>query len=135
DVKKVFNKLQNYQEPVKEMTSPILDSSGKPFTESKFPTHQEANFLKSKFNEYAHQYKTSPLASDRRMSSIFSNLAKAIKTDIQESLPPKLRKMYDEAEENYKKNYSSFLDKDIYKFLSGKADTGTIAQKFIINSK
>lgn len=138
DIRNLFNKLQNYKNPVKETKGSIVSTSGKPLTTNKeYPSFKEANLLKAKLNEYAHSYNNSINPSERNLASVFSNLSKAIKTDIRSSLKekPSILNKYDNAEKNYKENYSQFLDKDIYPFIKGSKDSDTIVQKFINTSR
>jgi len=142
--KQLFAKLQNYKNPVVETNKQgsIVDASGNLLInekEIKYPTLKEANILKGKLNEYANMYKHSPNIADRRMSSVFQDLASSLKGDIKntidESGNKELKNAYEEAEKNYKENYSQFLDKAIYPFLTGKKDPDTLLSTFLKTSK
>jgi outer membrane lipoprotein SlyB len=144
DARQILSKLIHYQNPVKETTTTglLVDKSGKPLlneTKIEFPTLKEANILKGKLGQYAKTFSNSPDPSQRNMANIFRNLANKLKQDIGQSIDKSgnevLKKGYKTAEENYAKNYSPFLDKDIYKFISGNADPETIISKFITNSR
>lgn len=143
DAKKILSKLINYKNPVKETTTTglIVDKSGKPLiqeTEKNYPTLKEANILKGKLAQYAKTFAQSPDPSQRNMANIFRNLSKKLKSDITNSINQSgseaLKKGYKVAEENYAKNFSPFLDKDIYKFISGNANPETLISKFITRS-
>lgn len=142
DAKYLFTKLVNYKNPIEESKNigSIVDKSGKPLineSTSKYPTLEEANLLKGKLNQYAKSLGASPDADKRSLSKVFGNLASNLRKDIQDSVgtgSDNLKQAYKKAEENYAKNYSSFLDKDIYKFIGGNADPETIVDKFITTS-
>src|SRR6185503_14269659 len=136
----ILNKLINYAHPVKEIkkTGAILSPKGEPLiniAEQKFPTLKEANILKGKLGHYAKIFGESSDPAQRNMSGIFHNLSRTLKGDIESSIESSgndvLKKGYQVAEENYKKNYSPFLDKDIYKFISGKAHPETLLNDVI----
>lgn len=143
DAKNILSKLINYKNPVKETkaTGLLVDKYGKPLTQETkktYPTLKEANILKGKLAQYAKTYAQSSDPSQRNMANIFKNLSKRLKTDIRSSIDQSgsevLKKGYNAAEENYAKNFSPFLDKDIYKFISGNADPETLISKFITRS-
>lgn len=143
DAKAILGKLVNYKNPVKEVKTygRIVDETGKPLIENisnTYPTLKEANILKGKLGDYAKMYGRSPDPAQRNMSNIFKNLAMKLKGDIRSSIKKSgsdvLEEGYKVAEKNYAQNYSPFLDKDIYDFISGKADPATLIQKFIKRS-
>lgn len=143
DAKHILNKLINYNNPVKKTktTGLLVDKFGKPLLEevkTTYPTLKEANILKGKLSNYANAYSKSPDPAQRNMANIFRNLSKSLKTDIYKSInkseSESLREGYKLAEKNYAENYSPFLDKEIYKFISGNADPETLISKFITRS-
>lgn len=140
DMAKIFNKLKNYKNPVQQSTNTgaIIDQSGNPLineTTTTYPTLKEANLLKGKLNNYAQMAGKSPDPAQRNMARVFGDLASSLKGDIQSTIDQSgagaLKTAYNQAEENYAKNFSPFLDRDIYKFLNGKADPDTIVQSFL----
>ncbi len=137
DSAKIFNKLKNYTNPVKS-SKPFLDKTGLETTKKSFPTLKEANILKGALNRYANTFAKSTDASQRGMAKVFGKLASNLKTDIKETINKSghegLQSAYKEAETNYANNFSPFLDKDIYKFISGQNDPATLVQKFIKTS-
>ena len=144
DAKQILNKLINYKNPIKETSTKglLVDKSGKPLlneTKTEYPTLKEANILKGKLGRYAKTFAQSSDADQRNMAGIFKNLAGKLRNDIRGSIDKSgnetLKKGYNVAEENYAKNFSPFLDRDVYKFISGQADPETIISKFITNSK
>lgn len=143
DSKKILNKLINYKNPVKETKNigSIVDKEGNPLineTIKSYPTLKEANILKGTLRDYSKSFATSPDASQRRMAKVFGDLSSSLKNDIKNSVEKSgdevLKKSYGKAEENYAKNFSPFLDKQIYKFVSGNADPETLITKFIKTS-
>lgn len=139
-VRSLFNKLQNYLEPVKSENGLLVDKSGKPLSITKtYPSLEEANLLKGKLNNYAESFKQSPDPEKKGLAEVFGNLSKSLKNDINSAIDKSgndaLRSAYDTAETNYAKNYSPFLDKEIHKFTSGKIDPDLLTQNFIKNSK
>jgi len=143
DSAKLFNKLQNYTNPVKisQKVGAIVDESGNPLideTHFEYPTAKEALLLKGKLNKLSNQAGMSPDPAQRGLSKVFKSLASSLGQDVQNSVnqsknPELINSLY-KAESNYKNNFSPFLDKDIYKFVSGNADPETIVTKFIKTS-
>jgi outer membrane lipoprotein SlyB len=143
EAKNIFHKLikfKNAQTPIKNIGL-VVDKYGKPIineTNQKQPTLKEANILKGILSRYGQSFAQSSAPADRNLATIFRNLSGSLKKDIHNSINssknPTLIKEYEEAEKNYQKNFSPFLDKDIYKFISGNADPQTIISKFLVNS-
>lgn len=142
DLKRILAKLNIYKEPIVKVpgdTSQISQFGekmiGEPLTTYQLPTAKEANLLKGKLNEYAKINRSSPDSDKRYQARIFGDLASTLKQDINDAVEasgnPALKNIYKEAESNYAKNFSPFLDKEIYKYLSGKKDTDTIVQNFV----
>lgn len=141
DMAAIYRKLQNYKNPVKEETTTgmLVDKAGNPLisnTKTTYPTLEEANILKGRLAEKAKQSGASPLQGDREMSNVFSTLSKSLKSDINNAIDKSgnddLKNAYQSAEKNYAKNFSPFLDRDIYKHLAGtNTDNQTIVDKFI----
>lgn len=143
DMASVFNKLKNYKNPVQETTNTgaLVDKFGNPLiqeTSTSYPSLQEANILKSKLNRYSTQYGSSPSPDDRRVAGIYGSLAKALGSDIGTSIDnsgsKELRDSFDEAQKNYAKNFSPFLDKKIYKYINGDKNPETMVRDFIKTS-
>jgi hypothetical protein len=144
DVRKIFNKLLGYSEPVEKklLSGAIVNKQGQPILNTvteKQPTLKEANILKGKLSDYAKIYAQSSSGADRNIARIFRDLSKSLKGDITNSIEKsgsnKLKETYQQAEKNYAENFSPFLDKDVYKFVSGNADPETLITKFLTNSK
>jgi hypothetical protein len=123
----LINKLKNYQNPLNEATS-------------SYPTLKEANLLKAKLNQLVEQYSESPLMTDRHAASVFRDLHSELKDDILTGIKASGNKdllaAYKAAESNYAKNFSPFLDKDVYKFInSNSTDPDLLLQTFIKTGK
>lgn len=140
DVKSIYNKLQKYKQPnkVERNVGELVDKEGKPLIDEAVitpPTLKEANILKGKLNQFAKQAASSPDPAQRNAARIFGDLGKSLKTDIESSIESHghepLKKAYKDAEENYKKNFSSFLDKHVYKFIGGNADPDMFIANFL----
>lgn len=121
-------KFLQYEPNIKKILNDVADYKG----DVKL---SDANFLASKLNRLSKQKGASPNPDDREMSRIFGELGGSLKTDIRESIKNSgnsdLQDSFRSAEENYKKNFVPFLDKDIYKFTHGGKNPEDIVQNFI----
>ncbi len=139
EFKKLLNKLQNYQNPDKQINKGFDYATGKPIIENKPPTLKEANILSGHLNDLAEKYSASGNPADRNSANVFRRLSKALKADIKNSINETgnedLISSFDKAEKNYAQNYSPFLEKEIYKFANGKVDPDMIVQAFIKTGK
>lgn len=101
-------------------------------------SYKDANILKGRLNSMAKLAKQSPDVAQRSLAHVYEDLGKSLRKDVHDSVSSsnnsKLINSYNKAEENYRKNFSSFLDKDIYSFISGKKDPDTLVQSFIKSS-
>lgn len=144
EMQSLLRRLTGYKSPVtsETTTGAIVDEFGKPLlqeTKAKYPSLQEANLLKGKLNDLANRYGASASADDRNTARVIGGLARDLKKDINEAIEQSgnkgLKEAYQNAEENYAKNFSPFLDRDVYKFIGGNADPETIMQSFIKTGK
>lgn len=143
----LFRKLVNYKEPVTTKTKEglIVNKEGQPLTKeisTKYPTVKEANLLKGKLNHYAELASSSPDPGQRRLAGVFSTLAKALKEDLLQSMSAvdkehksNLVPAYKKAEDQYSQKFSKFLDKEMYKYATNKADSDLLLQAFLKTSK
>lgn len=134
DAQSLLKKLENYQNPVSETGT--LDTNALPTL--KYSTAKEALLLKGKLNTMSNAAKVSPDAAQRGLSKVFGNLASALRSDIGTSVSqtknaPLIAALHS-AEENYAKNFSPFLDRDIYKYVKGGKDPETIVTNFLKTS-
>jgi len=140
DMARIFNKLANYRNPVRETRNVgnIIDKQGNPLVDEtvhQYPTLQEANLLKGKLNQYANMAGRDPDPAKRNAARIFGRLANDLRADIRNTISEsgnrELESAYNEAERNYARNFSPFLDKDIYKYTAGDANAENIVRDFI----
>lgn len=129
DVSQVAQNTRQAYTPLGSNALPVVDR----------PTYQDANILKGRLLQAANTYRASPDASQRSLANVFDDLGRSLRQDVHSSVSETknapLINAYNQAEENYQNNFSKFLDKDIYKFISGKKDADTITQSFIKSSK
>lgn len=133
------SKYRDYSEAIADSKALTMDPQLRKYikkaTDGDFLTLKEANLLKSKLGRLGNEAAKSPDPDKRHMAKIYNELSKAQKTDISNGLETEgleeVKNAYQEAEKNYAKNFSSFLDKDIYKFTHGKADPDTLVQAFL----
>ena len=139
-IKSLLNKLKNYEEPVKVKTTGVDLITGKPVVKNiKYPTLQESNVLSSKLYSLGNKLKSSSDAVQRGEGSVFLNLSKILKKDIKSGIEKSgdvdLKNLFNKAEENYKENYSKFLDKDILKYTEKGESPQNLINKFLAVSK
>lgn len=140
ELKSLMNRLGIYKsKTVDKVTSPILDASGRAFTETKHMTLKEANLLKGLLGSAAVDAAQNPDAIKRGASAIFSNLANGLKRDIKMAISKngneEVNKLYQAAESNYKTNFAPFLDKDIYRIINKKVSPDEMVQYIIKTSR
>jgi hypothetical protein len=124
-----------YAPKVKDQSDKIVNARGLIEPEYQVPTLKEANLVKNRLNKIANDYAKSPETADRHLASQFGDLAKSLSIDIKKSIAekgsPRLQKAFNDANENYRKNFAPFLDKDTYKLLSPEKDADAIIQQII----
>lgn len=125
----------NIKNPERSKFTP-LNASGL-VSEKTIPA-KEALLLKGKLNALANQAASSSDANQRGLAKVFGSLASSLGKDIRGSVSetknPKLINALNQAEENYKNNFSGFLDKEIYKYIGGEENPETIIRNFIKNT-
>lgn len=133
--KQIMSRLSNYKNPVENLETGLLDAKGNPITNPKYPTLQEANILAGKLGSMAKSHGSSPAMEDQHLASVYGNMAKALKSDIRNTIDQsgneQLKEAFETAEKNYKDNYAPFLDKQIYQFISGKKSADELVSNFI----
>lgn len=150
----LLNKIKGYQSSLKEPAGPQYEESfssvlgpnaqpismGERLAKRAEPplTLKDVNMFKGKLNEIASTLRSFPDAQSRYEAGLMSQLAGALKKDIQSSIESsgseKLLKSYNKAETNYGENYGPFLDPDVWKFAKGLKDSDTIVQSFLKTS-
>lgn len=161
DTQQILKKLQNYSNNEKvfpdltaegilnklmpnnkgEFPQSMIDEVKSQIPELSPPSLKETNILSSKLNSMAKEYSYSPKPEDRNKARIFGELGRSLKDDIRSSIEDsgnkELSDAFNNAEKNYKENFSPFLDKDIYKFTRGenKDNPEEIISKFLKTSR
>lgn len=132
--KELLERLINYKDPVKIESEILLPSGEKSYT-LKYPTLSEANVLSSRLRNLSKQYEHSPLPEDRKQAKILGALSNTLKLDVKNTIRKSghkdLKKSFVDAEKNYRENFSSFLDRDVYKFLGGREDPEKLLMNFV----
>jgi hypothetical protein len=140
ETRALLSRLNIYKSPVesKEITGALQDVSGNPLfseTITSHPSLKEANILSGKLNELANKYGSSVNISDRNAARVMGSLSRTLKSDIKNEIEKSgnesLKTAFNKAEKNYKENYSSFLDRDIHKFTSGKKPAEELISTFL----
>ena len=131
-----YNKMLGYVDPVIEIESKILGENKKPLISKTIrPSIAESKMVANRLESEGRRNLRSPLDSDRATGNLYINLAESLKNDINEGIntrgSPELKKAYRTAETNYSKNFSPFLDKEIYKYLGPEKDAQTIVNEII----
>ncbi len=134
EAKTLLGRLSNFEKkPIDK--SAILDKSGNSIETPRPTTLTEANMLAGKLGSLAKKYGASSAQEDRYSAGVLGNLSKSLKNDIHGSIGESgnkdLKKAFSVAENNYKNNFSQFLDKDIYKFINGKKSAEDLVSSFI----
>lgn len=100
---------------------------------------KQANLLKARLNQLGNLASTSPDMVSRASAGSFKNIASKIDRGISDSIEnsdnPVLKKKFETAQTNYGKNYAPFLDKDIYKYIGGKADPDKMISDLLSTGK
>jgi hypothetical protein len=136
DFRRAYNKLLGFKETSLEEKSPILNISGKPIiSKSKSPSISDATLTVNTLYDEGEKLKASPLPKDRSLGDLFKNMSKTLRNDIESSIEKtgseELKSSHKEAKENYKKNFSQFLDKNVYKHLSNEKEPQKIVHEII----
>ncbi len=140
DLVKLLSKFQRWKGSSIKQKEGLVNAKGKPITET-FPTLKEASLLKGRLGQLGREFSQSSKAEDRYQGKIFTDLSKSLKEDILNSIEKhgseELKSTYNKAEKNYRKEFSPFLEKEVYKYANqyGKADTDLITQAFAKSSQ
>jgi hypothetical protein len=83
----------------------------------------------------AKEYRASSNPAQRNKGRVLGSLGRTLKEEMRESISNSghegLKTEFTRAEENYKKNFSPFLDRDIHKFTEGGKSSDDLVQSFI----
>lgn len=144
EVKSLINRLTNYTNPTKKTlnTGNIVDTQGNPIineTETKYPRLKEANMLAGRLNELANKNKASLNSLDRQGGAVLGQLGSTLKNEIKSTIANNgskaLQDSFQNAEDFYRKNFSKFLDKDLFKFTEQKKPADDLIATFLQNSR
>lgn len=129
---KAINKLFQYTETSEAVPSMILGPTGKPLISKTNRTSiVEARTIADDLYDTGSEYLKSQNAIDKEQGTLFLDLAKSMKKEINQEITTKgsseLQKADSLAMENYKKNFAPFKDKDLYKLLT----SGELSETFI----
>lgn len=96
---------------------------------------KEANIMASHLHNLAEENNT---VNNRGAARVLFDLSRTLKNDVKDEIKnsghKELNSLFNEAEKNYSENYSDFLDKDIYKFTSGKKSPDDLVSTFLKTS-
>lgn len=136
DFKRAYRKLVGLKNTEEEVKGQLVDNQGNPLVSKTLtPSITEATMIASKLRTEGKKLKSSSLPEDRSLGSLYKRLGKTLKEDVNKSIEERgseaLKKSHAEAENNYAKNFSSFLDKDVYKFIDQDKDPQKIVREII----
>jgi len=122
--KRILNRVTNLDQGAKA-SSPV--------------TLKEAQILANKLNSEGRKSLNSSATSDRFTGDLYIKLGNALKDDIKQEVATRgsteLQQALSAADANYKKNFASFLDKDVYKLLGENKSAESIVREIIKPSK
>lgn len=118
--------------------SPILNAQGKNIVTpvaTKPVSLLEANLVKSGLYDQGNKLLQSILPADHVVGNMLLKLHDSLRNDINSSIKntgsQALQDAHADATSNYEDNYAPFLDKDMYKYISGKKDPQSMIQEII----
>jgi len=134
--KNVYRKIAEYKNPSIKNQSVILDKSGKPIKKPPtLPTIKEVKLVANTLYSEGGSLLRSSAASDRAIGKLYRDLAKKARDDVKRSIENNgsdaLKKAFESAETNYKKKFSPFLDKEIYKINNPDFNPESLVRKII----
>ena len=101
------------------------------------PTILDTNMVASKLHEEGTHLKNNKSASahDRAIGNLYLDLARRAREDLRSEMHQRgsteLNQAYDAATENYRENFSQFLDQDIYRLAQPEVEAETIVNDII----
>ncbi len=134
--KQIYNRLFGFQDPVKKVESVIVDPTGKPLISKTInPSIKEVNYLANTIEEAGKAAASSPNADDRLTAGLYKRFANTLRADVRSQVESKgsdaLKNQYSTATDNYKKNFSKFLDKDFYKLINSDKEPEALIRDII----
>lgn len=138
DFRAALGKLAGLEDPEIAVESAILGQNGLPIiSEIIRPSILETNMTAGKLHEEGTRLKNNKNASahDRAIGNLYLDLANRARNDIRAELEargsPELQEAYETATENYRENFSQFLDQDIYRLAQPEVEAETIINDII----
>jgi hypothetical protein len=136
DFRKMYKQLLGYEDADTKIKSPILNEKGKTIVSKNIkPSISEATMTADTLYKEGQGMLASPNAKDRSLGGLYKRMSEALHNDIERSIEETgsdaLKKAHKTAKENYKKNFTPFLDKDVYKLLSADKDPQKIVHEII----
>ncbi len=123
-------------------TSPILQSTGAPFTSettSKPPSLLAARMAKDRLGELSESFGSSSSAAERTLGAQYKRYAAMLGNNINNDIATRgsreLQQATKAANENYAKNFAPFNDKNITGFLNEYKDPSALARRIISPSE
>lgn len=130
--KKLIGQLTNYGKGAVESVDPATGLKTQKFPEVSLT---EANILSGKLRDLSKKYSSSPDPGSRYQGEILVKLSQSLKSDVKESIESsgnkELKDAFESAEQNYRKNFSQYLDKDIYNFIGKDKSEEDIVSTFL----
>lgn len=120
DFRNLYNRVSGLTQGAESLPS-ILDTN---MMASKL--HEEGTRLKNNKNASAH---------DRAIGNLYLNLAERARNDVRTEMhqrgSPELNEAYEAATNNYRENFSQFLDQDVYRLTQPEVEAPTIINDII----
>lgn len=144
EIKSVYKRLSGYAEgakgtPTKKVISNIVDEHGQPIVSkeipAKSPSIKETKILAGKLSEEANKLEKSPVAADRSRVGLYRRLASRLRNDVDTSITQKgsdaLKSEFKQANDYHAKEFSGFLDKEVFPLLQEGKSGQSIVQEII----
>lgn len=136
DFKRVYRRLLGFKNTEGEGGSQLVDKQGKPLSSrSTSPSISEATMTANTLYDEGQRMSSSPSPKDRSLGGLYKRMSKTLKNDVESSIENSgsepLKKAHSAANQNYKKNFTQFLDKNVYKLLGQDKDPQKIVHEII----
>ncbi len=129
DAQKMYRAVSRYENnirntPASQTFSQILDARGNPVVSENIeastihPSIREAKILAGMLDDEAQALSKSSAGKDRAARSLYSNMARALRSDVQQAVlergSPELQSQFAQANNYHTNTFSNFLDRDIF---------------------
>ena len=136
DLKSFMNKVGAYGEAgTTQVKQNLWEALTGKKPEVKPPSIRDANLAKNSLYNAGDTLSKSAVASDRYMGGIYKELSGKIAEDIRSSIKntgsPELQEAFQNANQEYRNNYSKFLNKDLRKLFDKSKPSDNLAQRII----